>query len=161
MKNTAYLSLGSNIGNKSQNLNEAIGKIEQNPACTTAAVSSFYETKPYGYADQDNFINAVIKIKTDLQLEELFIFIKNIEKEMGRMKRVKWGPRELDIDILFFNDEIRKSDELTVPHKGITERDFVLIPLAEIAPDLIHPELVQKISDICKTINQNNIIRKI
>jgi 2-amino-4-hydroxy-6-hydroxymethyldihydropteridine diphosphokinase len=161
VKNTAYLSLGSNIGDRSKNLKEAIARIEQNPECMIAAVSSFYETKPYGYAEQDNFINAVIKIETDLQLVELFNFIKNIEKEMGRLQRVKWGPRELDIDILFFNDEIRKSDELTVPHKGIIERDFVLIPLKEIAPDLIHPELVQKISDICKTIKENNIIRKI
>ena len=121
--------------------------------------SSIYETKPFGVKNQGNFINAVIKVETNLDLHNLLKFAKNLEKETGRKETFKWGPREIDIDILFFNEIIYSDEEITVPHKGIPERDFVLTPLCEIDPDLIHPVLKQKISDICISESEKSIIR--
>ena len=106
-------------------------------------------------------MNAVIKIKTDYSPEKLHKSLKKIEVEIGRTETVKWGPRVLDLDILFFNEMIYKSEDLQIPHKGITERDFVLLPFCEIEPDFIHPELNRKISDICTTVKIKTIISKL
>lgn len=91
----------------------------------------------------------------------MFRLSKQIELKIGRKKGEKWGPREIDLDLLYFNDEIYSDEKLTVPHKGILDRDFVLVPLSEIAPDFIHPELKEKNSDICKRNSKENIIRVI
>ncbi len=124
-------------------------------------VSSIYETKPYGVKEQDNFLNAVIKISTSFNLSQLFIFLKNIEDELGRKSNTKWGPREIDLDLLFFNDIVYSDEKIIIPHKEIELRDFVLTPLCEIAPDLFHPVLNQKISDICIDEKNKTIIAKI
>ena len=123
--------------------------------------SSIYETKPYGVKEQDNFLNAVIKISTSFNLSQLFIFLKNIEHELGRKSNTKWGPREIDLDLLFFNDIVYSDEKIIIPHKEIELRDFVLTPLCEIAPDLFHPVLNQKISDICIDEKNKTIIAKI
>ncbi len=123
--------------------------------------SSIYETKPYGVKGQDNFLNAVIKISTSFNLSQLFIFLKNIEDELGRKSNTKWGPREIDLDLLFFNDIVYSDEKIIIPHKEIELRDFVLTPLCEIAPDLFHPVLNQKISDICIDEKNKTIIAKI
>ncbi len=123
--------------------------------------SSIYETKPYGVKEQDNFLNAVIKISTSFNLSQLFIFLKNIEDELGRKSNTKWGPREIDLDLLFFNDIVYSDEKIIIPHKEIELRDFVLTPLCEIAPDLFHPVLNQKISDICIDEKNKTIIAKI
>ncbi len=123
--------------------------------------SSIYETKPYGVKEQDNFLNAVIKISTSSNLSQLFIFLKNIEDELGRKSNTKWGPREIDLDLLFFNDIVYSDEKIIIPHKEIELRDFVLTPLCEIAPDLFHPVLNQKISDICIDEKNKTIIAKI
>ncbi len=123
--------------------------------------SSIYETKPYGVKEQDNFLNAVIKISTSSNLSQLFIFLKNIEDELGRKSNTKWGPREIDLDILFFNEIVYSDEKIIIPHKEIELRDFVLTPLCEIAPDLFHPVLNQKISDICIDEKNKTIIAKI
>ena len=161
MKNVVFLALGSNIGNRDSNIKNAIKAIDRHELCKVVKISSLYETKPFGYLDQENFYNGVIKVETDLNLDELFELTLNVEESIGRKKRFTWGPREIDIDILFFNSEISNTGKLRVPHKGIAERDFVLVPFAEIEPDFIHPELNKKISDICKSVTENNIIRKI
>jgi len=114
-----------------------------------------------GNFEQENFLNAVIKISTNYSLIELFNFLKNIEKQLGRSKTEKWGDREIDLDILFYNDIVYSDEILTVPHKGITKRDFVLVPLCEIELHLIHPELKQKICDIRVADSQKCIIRKL
>ncbi len=124
-------------------------------------VSSIYETKPYGVKEQDNFLNAVIKISTSYDLSRLFILLKNIEDELGRKSNTKWGPREIDLDLLFFNDIVYSDEKIIIPHKEIELRDFVLTPLCEIAPDLFHPVLNQKISDICIDEKNKTIIAKI
>lgn len=112
-------------------------------------VSSIYESKPYGNLNQENFFNAVFKIKTYYQPAELFEFLKKVEEIVGRKKTVIWGPREIDLDILFYNNLIFNDERLIIPHKDILSRDFVLIPLCEIAPDLEHPEMNKKICEIC------------
>lgn len=123
--------------------------------------SSVYETLPYGYKEQDNFYNAAVEIKTSYELIELLDFLKSVEKKLGRGSSPRWGPREIDLDILFFNDLIFSNDRITVPHKEIINRDFVLVPLCEIAADYYHPVLNQKISDICISDSEETVISKI
>lgn len=128
--------------------------------CEVIIISSFYETKPFGIKKQNDFVNAVIKIDTDYNPFELFEFLKQAEKELGRTETIRWGPREIDLDILLYNDLIYSDENLTIPHKGILERDFVIIPLCEIEPDLIHPTANKKISEINLHINQSNVFHK-
>jgi 2-amino-4-hydroxy-6-hydroxymethyldihydropteridine diphosphokinase len=158
--NLAFIALGTNKGDRIKYLRQAVHNIKTNSKFRLEKVSSVYETKPYGNKNQSDFLNAVIKIKTSYKLIELFKFLKNIETKLGRIKTVKWGPREIDLDILFFNNKIFKNEILTVPHSGIKDRDFVLIPLREIAPEFIHPVLKKKISNICIEDISQNIIRK-
>lgn len=122
-------------------------------------VSSVYETSPFGNKNQADFLNAVIKIKTKKKLHELLTFLKDVEKKTGRTVSGKWGAREVDIDILFFNNEIVKNEILTIPHKGIPERDFVLQPLMEVSPDFIHPGLNKTAEELLKKVTEKYIIR--
>lgn len=152
-------------------IDSAIELVDQDYYCQVDMVSSIYETKPYGDLKQENFFNAVFKIKTYYQPEELFKFLKRVEEHLGRRKTVKWGPREIDLDILFYNNLIFNNEQLTIPHKDILNRDFVLIPLNEIAPELEYPEMNKKICEICNLqseaddklaqLVQQHIIRKI
>jgi len=156
---------------KINHIDSAVELINQNTDCKIEKTSSIYESSPYGEVEQDDFFNAVIKIKTSLELKELFHFLKLIEAKVGRKLTEKWGPREIDLDILFFNDLIYSDDEITIPHKDLLNRDFVLVPLIEIEPELIHPEFKKKIAEISifeyeseQTFAQSiksNIIRKI
>ncbi|HUX93730.1 MAG TPA: 2-amino-4-hydroxy-6-hydroxymethyldihydropteridine diphosphokinase [Ignavibacteriaceae bacterium] len=161
MTNIAYIALGSNRGDKVSFLKKAVQKIVDDSNCALELASSIYETKPYGVKEQDNFLNAVIKISTSFNLTQLFIFLKNIEDELGRKSNTKWGPREIDLDLLFFNNIVYSDEKIIIPHKEIELRDFVLTPLCEIAPDLFHPVLNQKISDICIDEKNKTIIAKI
>ena len=136
---TVYLSLGTNMGDKKKNLLEAIGKIGKLENTNVTSQSTILETEPFGYTEQDMFLNACIEIKTLFTPQELLEKLLNIELEMGRVRTIKWGPRIIDIDILFFDDEIIQDKNLAVPHPWISERMFVLEPLCEIAPNLIHP----------------------
>lgn len=136
---TVYLSLGTNMGDKKKNLLEAIGKIGKLENTKVTSQSTILETEPFGYTEQDMFLNACIEIKTLFTPQELLEKLLGIELEMGRVRTIKWGPRIIDIDILFFDDEIIQDKNLAVPHPWISERMFVLEPLCEIAPNLIHP----------------------
>ena len=136
---TAYLSLGTNMGDKKKNLLEAIEKIGKLENTKVTSQSTILETEPFGYTEQDMFLNACIEIKTLFTPQELLEKLLSIELEMGRIRTIKWGPRIIDIDILFFDDEIIQDKNLAVPHPWISERMFVLEPLYEIAPNLIHP----------------------
>jgi 2-amino-4-hydroxy-6-hydroxymethyldihydropteridine diphosphokinase len=158
--NIAYIGIGSNKGNRTDNLISAIEIIDTDVECEVVAISSVYETKPFGYKNQDNFLNAVIKIKTKYFLFELFEFLKRTESKLGRQTEIKWGPREIDLDILFYNDLIYSDENITIPHKGIIDRDFVLIPLSEIEPGLIHPAVYKKIGEIELPDTGSNIISK-
>jgi len=159
LRNTAFIALGSNKGNKLDYLTKALEEINNKNNCSVVLVSSVYETKPFGNVNQANFYNCAAKIITSISIIEFFHLLKDIEKQLGRKKIERWGPREIDLDLLFFNNEIYSDNELKVPHEGVAFRDFVLIPLCEIAPNFIHPELNQKICDICNT--EKNIIKKL
>jgi 2-amino-4-hydroxy-6-hydroxymethyldihydropteridine diphosphokinase len=123
------------------------------------SVSSVYETMPFGKKDQPDFLNAAASLETEMDPYSFFKFIKKVESDTGRTASELWGEREIDIDILFFNDMVIDTEELTIPHKGISERDFVLIPLNEVAPGIIHPLLKKKPSELLKDISEKNIIR--
>lgn len=155
-----FIALGSNKGDRINYLREAALRMSKNSKMSQLQTSSVYETKPYGNVSQPNFLNAVIKMKTSYSLVEMIDYLKNLEIKLGRKESEKWGPREIDLDLLFFDDIVFENDRVKVPHYGIQDRDFVLIPLNEIAADFFHPVLKQKIQDICSDNISKTIIRK-
>jgi len=162
MVNEVYLGLGSNIGDRLKYLLYIIELISNNPNCSLINSSSIYETTPYGSTEGDNYYNGVINIKTSLDPAELLELMKQFELKAGRKKeKIKWGPREIDIDILFYNNFIYNNEKLNIPHPEILIRDFVLIPLNEIAPDFVHPITNRKIRDINYTELERHIIQKL
>ena len=137
-----FVGLGSNKGNRKRNILRAVKLLERNSQ-RILKVSSIRETRPYGYKKQGLFLNAAVKLKTK------FLFLcKKIEKEIGRRKSHQWGPREIDLDILFFGNKIVKTKKLTIPHKDLHNRKFVLIPLVEISSNFIHPVFKKRVSKI-------------
>lgn len=159
MTDNIFLGLGSNKGDRLKYLKQAVEAIRSDKLSSYKALSSVYETEPYGLKEQNYFLNAVIQISTERQLHELCPWIKQLEKQIGRKEGPKWGPREIDIDLLFYNDTIYSDEKLTVPHKEILLRDFVLIPLKEIAPEFVHPVIKKRIIDI-PTENLEQLIKK-
>ncbi len=134
---TAYLSLGANLGDRRETMNKALDYLSQRTRLVK--VSSVYDTEAVGNAEQPRFLNLVCQISTRLAPAELLMLAKGIEIKLGRQPGKVNAPRPIDIDILFYGNEVVKSPELTIPHPRLTERAFVLVPLAEIAPDLVHP----------------------
>jgi len=159
--NTVYIGLGTNKGDRIVNLRKAIELISKIENIEIKKASSIYETLPFGNTEQANFLNAVIKLCTSVNYSELFFQLKGIEKKLGRIQSEKWGPREIDLDILLFNNLIFSDEIITLPHKGLIYRDFVLVPLNEIEPGLVHPVFNKKISDFIPELKTKNIIRKI
>lgn len=135
----AFIGLGSNLNNPSLQIHTAVEQIEKIPQTLLIKRSSDYVTSPVGEKNQSNFINAVVKVKTELSALELLKNLQNIENRMGRIREKKWGPRLIDLDLLLYDDEVINVPELTVPHSEMQKRLFVLIPLQEIEPDLIFP----------------------
>lgn len=131
---TAYLGLGGNIGDTRPVLQEAVGTLKSNREIVVRKVSSLYKTKPIGYTDQSDFLNAVVQITTTLPPEELLLFCLSVEKTLGRKRTVKWGPRVIDIDILLYGKNTICTSDLTIPHPYMFERAFVIVPLAELTP---------------------------
>ena len=139
-----FLGLGSNLGDRREYLRRAVDRVSDR--CVVLRVSSLYETEPIGCAGPQRFLNAVSLIETPLSPRELLHFLCGIEADEGRVRHVKNDTRTLDLDILFYGDRIIDADGLTVPHPRLHDRGFVLVPLAEIAPNLVHPLLSTKIS---------------
>ncbi len=135
----AFLGLGSNMGDRQKYLSEAIRLLDENQLIDVKKISSIYETEPFGGVEQDKFLNMVIKIETKLRPEKLLEAAQEVEKKLKRVRTIRWGPRTVDVDILLYGDEIINTKELCIPHMGITQRAFVLIPLLEIAPDIKLP----------------------
>lgn len=155
----AYLSLGSNVGNRKEMINKAkkeLVKLKIN----VDKESAFYLTDPVGKTDQEKFLNQVIRIRTSLEPLKLLIFIKNIEAKLGRTSSEKWGPREIDIDILFYNDIIMRADQLVIPHPEVQNRRFVLVPMKEIAPDLVHPVMKKDIKSLLEETQDSSAVQK-
>lgn len=156
---TAYLSIGSNIGDSLTNCQNAVKSVIENREIEAIQVSSFYYTEPWGDIKQDWFTNCVLKIKTPLQAHQLLQGLEQIETDLGREKSVKGLPRIIDIDILFFDNQVIRDNYLTIPHPHLHRRAFVLVPFMEIDPLFVHPvikkniqELNQDLSDTKKVI---------
>ncbi len=143
-----YLSLGSNMGDKQAYLENAIKSIDNNPYCSVRKVSEFIVSKAHGYEEQEDFLNACMKIKTIYSAYELLKFIRIIESEAKRVRTIHWGPRTLDVDILLYDNDIMTTSDLIIPHPQMEFRSFVIDPLKEIAPNAYHPVLQKRIKDI-------------
>ncbi|MGX6446272.1 2-amino-4-hydroxy-6-hydroxymethyldihydropteridine diphosphokinase [Neobacillus sp. K501] len=139
MGNTVFIALGSNIGNRYDYLRKAIQRLNHYPEVKLVNYSSVYETDPVGYEDQDLFLNMVIEVQTEWSAHELLNTCLTTEVELGRKRDVRWGPRTIDLDILLYNQENIETEKLIVPHPRMGERNFVMIPLLEINPDIIIP----------------------
>lgn len=152
-----FLGLGSNLGDRSANLAAARGRIAGFGHILSE--SAIYETEPWGLKNQPNFLNQVILFETYLPPAEILKELKTIEKDLGRVKTVKYGPRLIDIDILFYDELILKTELLTIPHPHIVNRAFVLVPLDEIASDFIHPVVKKNIHELLSGIDQRSVWR--
>jgi len=138
--NGIYLSLGSNLGNRLNNLREAVNQLESH-GIKTLEESTIYETEPWGMAEQGWFLNMIIEIEISLNPEKLLQNLLEIEQKMGRERKEKWGERIIDLDILYYNELIVEKEELVLPHSGIPDRNFILNPMTELNPFGIHPVL--------------------
>ena len=147
-----WIALGSNMGKGRKNLDLAI-KMMNERGVLVEKVSTYIETEPYGYTEQDNFVNAVCIAETKLSPRELLETLLKIELDMGRVRIIKWGPRIIDLDILFYEDLIIDEEDLKVPHIEIQKRSFVLEPMNEISPDKIHPVFKKTVNQLLLDLN--------
>ncbi len=154
-----YLAIGSNIENRKQHIETAIVLLCEKVRGIT--IAPLYETKPRYFEDQNNFLNTVLRGYTDLEPRELLQFTKAVQKEVGRVERFRNGPREIDIDILFYDNVVYKDEELEIPHPRLQERDFVLQPFSDINPDFSHPVLKKTIRELLATLpkGQRSVIK--
>ncbi len=161
MGHTAYIGIGSNLGDKIANCERAISEILTIDRHRLIARSSLYHTKPIGYTDQDWFVNGVIKIETDLEPFALYRALKAIEQKLGRQKTFEGGPRVIDLDLLFFEDRKIETEELHVPHPRLHERQFVLFPLSEVDPTLIHPVMKKTVEELLREIKEDQGVERL
>jgi 2-amino-4-hydroxy-6-hydroxymethyldihydropteridine diphosphokinase len=159
ISSVAYLSLGSNVGEREEQLREAISRL--GAAGRVVAASSFYETEPVEFTQQPWFLNCAIALETNQTPEQLMALILRIEEEMGRRRVQKKGPRTIDIDILLFGGNIIDSPDLTIPHPAMHQRRFVLEPLAEIAPDVQHPVFKKTVRELLDALPVGQAVRRI
>jgi 2-amino-4-hydroxy-6-hydroxymethyldihydropteridine diphosphokinase len=163
MKRRVFVGLGSNMGKKRQNMMDAVEKIAALERVEIVKKSSFYNSSPWGKTDQEDFINQVVEIETDVSPWRLLYKLQEIEINMGRQRLEKWGPRTIDLDILLFGDEAIESEELTIPHPYMYQRLFVLIPLEEINSELIFPDgtRIKEVLNRAEARDRDNYIRRI
>ena len=150
-----YLGLGTNLGDRAANLQAALAGLAKKLVIT--AVSPIYQTPPWGVTNQPDFLNLCLAAETDLPPVELLSFVKNLENELGREPAERWGPRLIDIDILFYANEVIETENMTIPHARLEGRAFVLRPLADIAPDFVHPVLGKTIAELAAAVDGEGI----
>ena len=159
-RHIAYLSLGSNMGDRGLNINKAIELLNENDKTIVTKIAPFIETKPYGNVEQDDFINTALEIKTLLTPQELLKLANDIEEQLHRVRTIKWGPRTIDVDIIFYDNDIVNESNLIIPHQEMHLREFVLEPLNNIRPQLVHPLLgksvYQMYSELCDRVQKYN-----
>ncbi len=152
-----FLSLGTNLGDRLANLSHAIAALP--PPVSVLRLSSIYETEPWGYHDQPAFLNQVLEGRTDLSPGALLDHLKQIERKLGRQPTFRYGPRLVDLDILFYGDQVIDLPGLAVPHPHLAERAFVLVPLAELAPDLRHPMNGMSVQTMLAKIDSKGVVK--
>jgi 2-amino-4-hydroxy-6-hydroxymethyldihydropteridine diphosphokinase len=157
MKHSVYIALGTNLGNRLSNLRAAVRAMP--PEIIVQAESHVYETPPWGYEDQPAFLNMVIKTETDLEPEELLLYLKQLEAELGREQSFHWGPRLIDLDILFYDDLVLDSPPLVIPHPRLHERAFALVPLMDLASEFIHPVSKKSVRELLAEVDSQEIVR--
>lgn len=150
----AYIALGSNLGDKEKNLSDAIKMISSSSHTKVVKKSTFITTEPWGYADQDQFLNGAIEVKTLLSPKALVRYLLHVEQLLKRERIIKWGPRTLDLDVLLYDDIVSADEEIVLPHPRMHERMFVMEPLAEIAPYEVHPLLKKRMIDLKQELDK-------
>ncbi|MFH1194490.1 MAG: 2-amino-4-hydroxy-6-hydroxymethyldihydropteridine diphosphokinase [bacterium] len=158
--NDVFLGMGSNKDDRLIYLKEALKHLSSDKNCELHQISSLYVTKPFGIKEQENYFNIAVRLSSSYDCVACLRRLKEIEILVGRTESFRWGPREIDIDLLFFNDLVYKSDELNIPHEGIINRDFVIVPLLEIEPELFHHGLKIFLKNIELSKLDNHIIEK-
>ncbi|MEA4812719.1 MAG: 2-amino-4-hydroxy-6-hydroxymethyldihydropteridine diphosphokinase [Anaerolineaceae bacterium] len=159
MSHQVYLGLGTNLGDRLANLQAARDALARK--MKVCQVSAVYETDPWGYTEQPKFYNQVLKVETELSPLGLLTFLKKTEKELGRKENFRYGPRLIDLDILFYDDLVVQMPRLEIPHPRLHERAFVLVPLAEMAAALVHPLLGQSISSLLEKVPDKESVKRI
>jgi 2-amino-4-hydroxy-6-hydroxymethyldihydropteridine diphosphokinase len=158
VKKEIYIGLGSNVGDRLANIRKAV-ELMKKEEIEVVNESSIYETEPMGYREQGWFLNSVVQGRTELSPERLWETLEKIEKSIGREKEIKWGPRIIDLDILFYGNKILNDKQLQIPHSELHKRKFVLVPLKEIAPELVHPVLNKTISELLRDLKDNSQVK--
>lgn len=159
MENLAYIALGSNMGDRFEYLKKAIFLLNSHEEIRVVNTSSIYETDPVGYTDQDQFLNMAVQVITRLKPHELLDECLRIEEELGRKREIRWGPRTLDLDILLYNQENIETEKLTIPHPRMSERAFVILPLLEMDPKLMLPNMEEPLKNSLLSIPDREGVR--
>ncbi len=162
MESEVYIALGSNLGDRRLNLLRAVAEVDKLPGSRVTALSSFYETSPVGTVGQDSFYNAALQLSTCLDAHSLLTHLLRIEDEIFlRIRTIHQGPRRMDLDLLLYGDRVINEENLVVPHPRLPERRFVLQPLCEIAPDLLHPLTGKTILELLSSLKSDEIVVKL
>lgn len=154
MEITAYIGLGSNLGDRGTYLRAALDELGQVPDIRISGVSPVYETAPVGLVEQPDFLNAVVAVRTCLAPIALLREMQRIEDRLERTRAERWGPRTIDLDLLFYGDADIEEEDLVVPHPRLHERAFVLVPMCDLAPEMVHPRLGRTMRDLCREIGR-------
>lgn len=161
MPEIIFIGLGSNLHQPEQNLRTAFTSLSESDGFSSPMLSSLYKTPPYGVLDQPEFINAVASFQTTLSSRAVLNSLLSLEEKMGRVRKERWGPRLIDLDLLFYGEQVIEEDGLKIPHPGIPERDFVLVPFMDIAPEWQHPTFNKSIRDLLSELGDTSSIVQI